>query len=495
MVGKNVKGREEPLYYTKPLRKLTRANSEGYRVIEFSENVLGVKLFPAQKWLLIHALEYKKGSKNYRFSKILFSFARQNGKTTVVACLIMYMLYVKALKATVRPFSVVSAAITTEMAKNCYNMVLRWHTEGTPEYLPATHGSKIMLSNGKEAIITRSDSMFKVSTPQTSIGRSVALLLLDEAKFIQQPDFFIKLMQSLKAVPNSQTWIFSNAGDERGKWFHDAQEDAKQRAEDEDTRTGVFLWEAPEDAPVDDPTTWAYANPALGHTLDVETLREDYATMPLQDFKTEVLNQWSDRPVKGAIDLTKYDAKTSEYAIDETRPMCLGASMSPDWGMTALSLAGYTKNGDVFVESGKLAPGGEWVGAMASRMMKRYPTIESVVLQGRGGASPDLIPLLNAADIPVSPVEGRFIGKAYATYIKAVEDGEFTHTDEEAVRSELARIQLKQLAGVDVFDDRKSRSPTLATSQVFAYYGLVGDDIAKVKKKKTDLGLFEIVGI
>ena len=50
-------GYEEPRIYTPPLRELTPETTLGFEVIAFSENVLGIKLHPWQKWLFIHALE------------------------------------------------------------------------------------------------------------------------------------------------------------------------------------------------------------------------------------------------------------------------------------------------------------------------------------------------------------------------------------------------------------------------------------------------------
>ncbi|WP_287004645.1 MULTISPECIES: LAGLIDADG family homing endonuclease [Gordonia] len=73
------KGREEPRVFTPPLRELTRETSHGWAAIAFAETVLGVTLFPWQKWLLIHALELDEVSR-YRFRTVVVLVARQNGK-------------------------------------------------------------------------------------------------------------------------------------------------------------------------------------------------------------------------------------------------------------------------------------------------------------------------------------------------------------------------------------------------------------------------------
>ena len=69
-----------PRLFTPPDRELTPETSLGYSVIAFSENVLGIKLFPWQKWFYIHALELREDGR-LRFKEIHLTVARQNSKT------------------------------------------------------------------------------------------------------------------------------------------------------------------------------------------------------------------------------------------------------------------------------------------------------------------------------------------------------------------------------------------------------------------------------
>ena len=50
---KEVKGIETPRIFTPPLRKLTEKTTLGYSIIEYSEKILHIELYPYQKWLLI----------------------------------------------------------------------------------------------------------------------------------------------------------------------------------------------------------------------------------------------------------------------------------------------------------------------------------------------------------------------------------------------------------------------------------------------------------
>ena len=77
-----IQGKTEPRIWTKPLKKLTRANSLGFAFNDFCD-ALGVDLLPWQKWLAIHALETVTEGRQWRFRYryVLILVSRQNGKT------------------------------------------------------------------------------------------------------------------------------------------------------------------------------------------------------------------------------------------------------------------------------------------------------------------------------------------------------------------------------------------------------------------------------
>ena len=76
-------GKEEPRLWTRPLRELTPETSLGFEVVEFATDVLGVDLYPWQRWLLVHGLELESGSQ-LRFRKVFVMVGRQNGKSTLL---------------------------------------------------------------------------------------------------------------------------------------------------------------------------------------------------------------------------------------------------------------------------------------------------------------------------------------------------------------------------------------------------------------------------
>ena len=86
-------GKETPRIYTPPLRELTPETSYGFSVIDFASDVLGIELFPWQRWFCIHALEADEDG-GFRFRRVVLLVGRQNGKSTVAQVIVLWALFV-----------------------------------------------------------------------------------------------------------------------------------------------------------------------------------------------------------------------------------------------------------------------------------------------------------------------------------------------------------------------------------------------------------------
>src|SRR5229473_3381679 len=73
----------------------------------------------------------------------------------------------------------------------------------------------------------------------------------------------------------------------------DTIEDGRAMAELGATDTAAYFgYSAPDDADPVDPATWYGCMPALGITVSEETVRADFGTMPLAEFRRAYLCQW-----------------------------------------------------------------------------------------------------------------------------------------------------------------------------------------------------------
>ncbi len=85
-------GCETPRIFTPPRRELTAETTHGFACIAFAEQVLGLRLFPWQRWLLLHALELNEDG-TYRFRYVVVLVGRQNGKSLVLLILALWHIY------------------------------------------------------------------------------------------------------------------------------------------------------------------------------------------------------------------------------------------------------------------------------------------------------------------------------------------------------------------------------------------------------------------
>ena len=95
-------GSEIPRIFTPPLRELTSETSAGFSVIAFASDILGIELFPWQRWLLIHALELREDGR-FRFRYNVVLVARQNGKSLLSVVLALWFMFIRCVGAAPSP--------------------------------------------------------------------------------------------------------------------------------------------------------------------------------------------------------------------------------------------------------------------------------------------------------------------------------------------------------------------------------------------------------
>ena len=282
-------GREEPRVFTPPLRELTPRTSAGFAAIEFASDILGIELFPWQKFLLIHALELLPDGL-FRFRTVVILVARQNGKSTLAQVLSLFFLYVR------------SAALVIGTAQNLDIAEEVWQgavdiAEDTPDL--ADEIKKVVRVNGKKSLELVSGQRYKVQAANRRGGRGLSgdLVILDELREHQSWDAWGAVTKTTLARALAQIWTLSNAGDATSVVLRHLRKighravgdpdgineeigvpgaaedllvgaDAVEAAEGvDDDSLGIFEWSAPPGCDIWDRDGWAYANPSLGYTL------------------------------------------------------------------------------------------------------------------------------------------------------------------------------------------------------------------------------------
>jgi len=148
---------------------------------------------------------------------------------------------------------------------------------------------KIREANGQEEIRCENGAKYTIAAPRSggARGDSVDDIFVDEVREAEDYALDAIIRPTVIARPNPQVLYFSNAGHSNSVLLNDL------RARRDDDRHLAYLeWSAPPELARTDPRAWAAANPALGTTIDLDTLADAAVTMQPEDFDTEHLCRW-----------------------------------------------------------------------------------------------------------------------------------------------------------------------------------------------------------
>ncbi|HET8765800.1 MAG TPA: terminase large subunit [Pedococcus sp.] len=444
-------GCEEPRVFTPPLRKLTPKTSLGFAVVQFADEVVGIDLFPWQKWLLIHALELLPDG-SFRFRNVVVLVARQNGKSTLSQVLSLFFLYVLGTAL------VIGTAQDLDVAEEIWQGAVDI-VEETPEL--DSLKERVVKVNGKKSLELKSGERYKVKAANRRAGRGLSgdLILLDELREHQSWDAWGAITKTTMARPNAQVWALSNAGDATSvvlrylrKMAHaelgdpdgingnddpasllvndDDLEPDELEVED-DGSLGLFEWSAPPGCSVLDRDGWAQANPSLGYSITERTIASAARTDPEWVFRTEVLCQWSDGSLEGPFPPGSWEAgqdAESRRAPDAEVVACV--DVSHDRGMAHIAIAARREDGKIHTEVVASRAGVEWVKPWLTDEAFPHRAKWRITGQTNGAPVSSLLPDLEAAGLPVEPWQGpdlaRWSGAFYDLVRGLGEDGSNT---------------------------------------------------------------------
>jgi hypothetical protein len=405
-------GDEIPRVFTPPLRRLTPKTSAGFACIDFAENVLGLTLYPWQKFFLVHALELLRDG-SFRFRTVVLLVARQNGKSTLAQVLALFFMYVRAARL------VIGTAQNLDIAEEVWAGAVEI-AEDCDEL--AAEIKKVNQTNGKKSLDLMTGERYKVQTASRRGGRGLSgdLILLDELREHQSWDAWGAITKTTMARALALILALSNAGDASSivlrylrKMAHAAlgdpdginadglgllevveavPEDIAEDAPDaEDDSLGIFEWSAPPGCSLDDRAGWAAANPSLGYAITERAIAAARKTDPEWVFRTEVLCQWNDGTTEGPFPSGSWEAGTDPAsAIPAGAPVTFCVDTEHDRSRSFIAAAGRREDGDVHVEVVASRYGSAWVlDWFRERATEAAPV--RVVVQARGAPASGLI--------------------------------------------------------------------------------------------------------
>ena len=466
------KGHTEPRVFTPPARELTPATSYGFEAIKFAEDVLGIELFPWQKWVLVHALE-KRDDGNFRFRTVLLLVARQNGKSTLLLVLTLWRMFVD--EAPLVLGTAQNLDISEELWQEALDVV-----QSTPELADEVPESNIVKANGKKSFRTLAGQRYKVTTASRKGGRGLSgdLILLDELREHSTFAAWSAVTKTTMARERAQIWGASNAGDtlsivlrrlralaHRDLGWPDGTEDSEALglgpADDDgdeddegDDSLALFEYSAPPGHAVSDRDTWPYANPSLGYSITERAIAAAMRTDPEPDFRTEVLCQWVDSATPGPFPTDEWQAtldNDSRLDPESVTIVAVDVSWKRDHGFIAR--AGYRRDGTAHGEITADRPGTDWI---MPWLIERRDRIDAVIVQTNGAPASSLVDKIDRAGIPRVDWSGGRLGRAHGDVYDHIMNGTVRHLQHPGLDLAAATAHTKRSGDAWIIDRRNS---------------------------------------
>lgn len=460
MADEVIRGAEMPRIFTPPLRELVPCHhapgtcpmeqeedflndgcgcgvgrtTDGYAAIRFAQTFMGIKLYPWQRWLLIHALELNEDD-TYRFRYVLVLVARQNGKSLVLLLLALWHLFAKGSR------EVIATAQDLGRSEAAWKEAVEWVEEDEElseriEKIDRGH-PKLMEITGDENMPWKREYRVASAGRRGARGFSGDLVLMDELREHQNWETWGAVTNTMNARPYAQAWAFSNAGDNLSivlrylraeihklLGWPDGDADAEILGETDPEMmefleemgvlgmTGFFEWSAPPKSKRTDLEALAQANPSLNYPEvnrncpTNRTLLGGLVGTPPWQYDTEVRCIWV--PMS---DLGPFPEGHWEDTLDDTaKPMdssaqvvCVAVSQSRS--KTYIARAGWGEWEEEIdgVKSKVIGPvigiaeeraGTDWV---VKWLIENRDTYEHIVAQDKGAPVSSLIPEIETA--------------------------------------------------------------------------------------------------
>jgi phage terminase large subunit-like protein len=366
---------------------------------------------PWQRQVADVALELlPNGEPAYR--EIGVTVPRQSGKTTLV-------LAVALDRATLyKPGTPQTILYTAQTGLDARTKLLDDLYDGT---ISGTEIDRLVRrvyrAKGEERIKFVTNSVLKImaSGEHSGHGKTLNLGFIDEAF----ADYDDRREQAIKPAmvtkSDAQIWWLSTAGTD-DSIFLLAKEELGRRAIEADTGRGLayFEWSADPESDRDDVDSWWEFMPALGHTIDVETIKSDSATMKPEEFDRAYRNLWTAQAAS-VIAPALWEACQSESAAPNPASLAFGIDVAPD--RSAAAIVAADPNGEI--ELVEFRNGVDWLAPRANELARTHRA--TIALDGGGPAGG----LLDDLDRPTA-VGGVDVSRACAAFYDAATAGELS---------------------------------------------------------------------
>ncbi len=466
-----------PRVYTRPRRRLTPKTSAGYAAVHFAmwlhvcvagtrHEELAPKLNPWQRWFLIHALELNPDG-TYRFKMVLLWVARQNGKTFIVALLILFRMFVDG------DAQILGVAQKLATAKKTYE-----HAQKLIDAIPrlAQERGKTNAINGELWFeLTGGQSYWVDSAENGGRGLTFDLVFVDEILKHKTFKAWSALSKTTAARRRSQLIAAANTGDMDAivqRHLHKMAIDAIEM-EDLDTTIGLFWWSPPPGMPLDSPEAWAYSNPSMNYNLPQENLAAYWVSDPAPVFASEVGNVFVESGTGGPFQPGKWaDGFDRLSKRRQGAPVYVCIEVSHDRTWAHIGFASEREDGLTHVGIMASRPGTDWIVSWLTSPDRRF-TPAGITFQTRGAPASSLVSDFEAAALDVIVWGGPDLGRATGMLLDGVNLGKLRHRAQPVLDVAAGTAVMKRLGDGYVIDRTGSPGDASPLSAIAGAYWLM----------------------
>lgn len=294
-------------------------------------------LDPWQRWIVQAIFGWKRADGLRVYRVVYLEVPRKNGKTTLAAGIALYMTFCDN-----EPVGeVYSAANDKRQAAICFNEAKRMRANSEPlrsRSLPYKFSIVVPKSGASYEVLS--------SEAATKDGLNASCFIFDELHKLKGRDLHDVLHTSTGARAQPLEFNITTAGVDRHSLCYQYHEHAIKVRDgiiEDDEFLGI-IFAADKDDPIDDPATWAKANPGIGISVGEDYLRKEAErakTMPAYEntFRRLHLNQWTEQVTRW-LRMTDWDECRAEFSFADLagRTCYAGLDLAKVNDLTALSL-------------------------------------------------------------------------------------------------------------------------------------------------------------
>jgi hypothetical protein len=400
----------------------------GNALIAWAAEVLKVELMPWQQFLLREGLVRRNGK--FRYRTLLAVVARQNGKSLLSAIRILGGICLFGERFTL------GSAHTRWVALEV------WHLVYDLAYDAGLEVGRMRKSTGQEEFDVEG-GRYKLATGSTGGARGLSgvdLVVMDELRQMNQWESYAALDKTRRIRSDSQVWAITTEGDMESTVLNRLQALGRDviEANQTDSPIGYFEWSAAPGLAASDRRGWYQANPAMGYTLEEDTVHAEFLTDPPAVFEVEVLCR-KVAQISGWVDPMEFDACASPERFPIEGPFVLALDAVPELRHVSIC-AGALDNGFHYLELIETFTGPRALAFAEHRLeqlLERW-TPATVVTVAKSPMEPSTARIAAAAGVPHTSVRPADWAKACRGFYASVRNRQIRHPGGQAISAALA---------------------------------------------------------